>query len=207
MKETEISGNFYNKYESRNPIEKKLMKGFFDTAAFLISKAEVNSLDKVLETGCGEGHFSDFLRSCVKDSPIDAFDIAPECIDKAKSNYSERSINFYVNNVYDPGIEENSYSLVCASEMLEHVENPVLALKSIEKISSKYVFLSVPNEPLWCFLNMCRFKYLKRLGNTPGHIQHWNQTKFLKMVEQNTHLKCLYAKKSLPWLLFLFEKV
>jgi hypothetical protein len=40
----------------------------------------------------------------------------------------------------------------------------------------------VPREPLWRGLNMARGAYLKDLGNTPGHINHWSKRAFNELV-------------------------
>ena len=36
----------------------------------------------------------------------------------------------------------------------------------------------MPREPLWRGLNMARGAYLKDLGNTPGHVNHWSKRSF-----------------------------
>lgn len=206
MKSTDIHGNYYDKYASKNPIEKFLMKNFFDTVCKLLSYTAGTEISSIVEAGCGEGHFTNFLRNAFPSATIDAFDNGPECISKADELYSDINVNFFKDSIYSPSCKPDSYSLACASEVFEHLENPEDALKSLENLSSDYILITVPNEPIWRIMNMCRFKYLKDFGNTPGHIQHWNRKTFLKMVATNSGLIPIKSLKSLPWLLFLFKK-
>ncbi|MBO7634213.1 MAG: hypothetical protein J6S72_07510, partial [Lachnospiraceae bacterium] len=84
-------------------------------------------------------------------------------------------------------------------------EHPAKALKELERVSAKYILVTVPNEPLWRILNMVRGAYLKDFGNTPGHIQHWNKRQFIKMIRANTKLRIVKFQKALPWLQMLLE--
>lgn len=205
MKETDVHGNYYNKFESTNPIERKLMNGFFNTAASLISSAGLSSDTAVLEAGCAEGQFASFLRSILPDNPIDAFDIGEECINKARMSYSDRNINFSVGDMYNYDSTGKNFGLITLSETLEHLEDPVKALNHMKTLSSGYIFVSVPNEPIWRIMNMARFKYLNRLGNTPGHIQHFNMRSMKRLIAEQTGLKIVRTAKTLPWIMLLLH--
>ena len=43
-----------------------------------------------------------------------------------------------------------------------------------------HLLVSVPREPLWRGLNMARGAYLRDLGNTPGHVNHWSKRSFVR---------------------------
>src|SRR6185436_17646700 len=45
-------GNHYNKYESKNPIERRLVDGFLCTLKALADRTHAN---RIHEVGCGEG--------------------------------------------------------------------------------------------------------------------------------------------------------
>src|SRR6185369_2440221 len=51
-------GNHFNKYESRNPVVRFLMKNYFSNLLALVKKTQVQ---KMHEIGCGEGHLTRFL--------------------------------------------------------------------------------------------------------------------------------------------------
>ena len=46
-------GNHYNKYATKNPIERMLVQGFLQTIRDLVSKTGANAIHEV---GCGEGY-------------------------------------------------------------------------------------------------------------------------------------------------------
>ena len=39
----------------------------------------------------------------------------------------------------------------------------------------------VPREPVWRVLNVARGRYVRWLGNPPGHIQHFSRAAFLAL--------------------------
>jgi len=202
-----VAGNHYDKYNSKNPIEKKLMKGFFDSVSSLFDIVKKNGDPfRILEAGCGEGVFTSFIRKEFPKARIDAFDLEDVVIKKAVESFCGLDINFYTASIYETEEDDDCVPLVCCSEVLEHLENPVKALRELRRIGSSYIFLSVPREPIWRMLNMCRFKYLKDFGNTPGHINHFSKRGFLKLIEEAGGFEVLAYKKSLPWQMVLIRK-
>lgn len=198
-------GNYYDKYNTTNPIEKKLMSGYFATASDLLLHARNGC--RILDAGCGEGNFTHFLRTLFSKSSIDAFDCGKTAIADAVDAYSDDDISFSIGDIYSVPASDGTYDLVTVSEVLEHLESPTEALAELYRVSGKYVFLSVPNEPIWRILNMCRGKYLRDLGNTPGHICHWNMNSLKKMIRRAVGENALIiTSSSLPWLFALIIK-
>src|SRR3546814_15329572 len=68
-------------------------------------------------------------------------------------------------------------------------------------ILEKYLIISVPREPIWCALNIMRGKYLRSFGNTPGHIQHWSQKGFVRLISK--YFDIVEIKKPFPWTMLL----
>ena len=137
---------------------------------------------RILEAGCGEGVFTSFVRDSFPKALIEAFDVEDIVVDKAVKSFSGKGIDFYTGSIYEIAKEDDSVPFIVCSEVLEHLEDPVRALKELKRVGSCYIFLSVPNEPIWRILNMCRFKYMKDLGNTPGHINHYSKKGFLRLI-------------------------
>ncbi len=199
-----VAGNHYDKYNSKNPIEKKLMKGFFDNVSDLFTIVGKDGEPvRILEAGCGEGIFTSFIRERFPKAKIEAFDLEDVVVKKAIDSYSDRNIDFYTGSIYEIEKKDDSIPLIVCSEVLEHLENPVRALEELKRIGSVYIFLSVPNEPIWRILNMCRLKYLKDFGNTPGHINHFSKKGFLKLIDNVGGLEVTAYRKSLPWQMVL----
>ena len=52
-------------------------------------------------------------------------------------------------------------------------------LAEMARVSARHLLVSVPREPLWRALNVARGAYLRDLGNTPGHVNHWSKRGFV----------------------------
>lgn len=198
MSNVQPEGNYYDKYMSKNKIVIKLMKGFFSDLDELLSKIKFN---KVIEAGCGEGNVTNYIYSNY-DCIIKGFDIGDTAIKEAKDNFS--SIEFDKQSIYEISCKDDTYDLVVCCEVLEHLENYEAALKELIRISKKYIIVTVPKEPIWRILNICRLKYISQLGNTPGHINHWNKSEFVKLTSK--YGEVIEVKNPLPWTMILFKK-
>ncbi len=194
------AGNFYNKYESRNPLIKRLIKKYFSDLNSILSpvKAEIQT---ALEVGCGEGYVSEFLYEL--GIPVEGTDVSPRIIEIAKKNHPH--IEFSVLSIYDLDMIKKRYDLVVANEVLEHLMKPDEAIEKMKIISRKYIMISVPNEPYFRIANIIRLKYLCDAGNTPGHINHWSKSQLKKfLVSGGLTIKSI--KSSTLWTLALCEK-
>ena len=191
-----IGGNYYNKYQSNNPIAQYLMNGFFKSFDEL-TQCQLDS--DVFEVGCGEGYLSRRLAS--KGCNVTAIDVEEDIISQAQENplSGELGIVFYESSIYD--LHKNQlreYDLVVCCEVLEHLETPEEGLKALLNSGARSLVLSVPREPIWRIMNMARLRYLKALGNTPGHINHWSFKEFCHLVERYFIIE--RTALPLPWI-------
>ena len=97
--------------------------------------------------------------------------------------------------------KKNKYDLVMCNSVLEHLEDPNKAINRLKKISSKYVIVSVPYEPLFSLANLVRFKYIKTCGNYPSHMHRWNKTSFRKLLKK--HFRSVKIKTESVVFLFM----
>lgn len=200
MTEAQPEGNYYNKYKSLNPITKMIVRGFYrDYAALVNGIAFTNAY----EAGCGEGYMTEFLLSLAEGvPPITASDISETVVATASKIWP--GIRFEVSSVYNLPHDDASFDLVVACEVLEHLERPEEALVELLRLSREYLLVSVPQEPVWCICNFLRGKYLTRLGNTPGHIQHWSKSAFIEFVARQCDI--LAYRTPFPWTMLLCRK-
>ena len=194
------AGNWENKYHSKNPIVNLLMNNFKQSILELL-KGKQNAIHSFTECGCGEGEITRYIYSLLNCSEAKAFDFSLEVVDIAKENNKDISIKFEQNSIYDIGVNYNADLVVCC-EVLEHLETPNIALEKMRNLNAKYYLFSVPNEPIWRVLNICRGKYIKELGNTPGHINHWSRKGFQKLVTNNG-FEILDVNNPFPWNMIL----
>ena len=187
------------KYYTINPISGVLVKNFFKRITELYLGIDVES---VFDGGCGEGFILNTLYKARPAKSWYAIDIDTDEVKDAVINLPFCDVRQA--NLYEIPFEDNSFDLVICSEVLEHLENPGKALNELYRICRRYAILSVPREPLWRIMNIARFSYWSRLGNTPGHLNHWTRSSFIKLVSK--YFKILEIRSPLPWTMILGEK-
>lgn len=203
MTVTQPEGNCFDKYHHTGILINLIMSRYFQDLDFLLSTI---AFTDVFEAGCGEGHISShihkFSESRNSKIKVTGCDLSPRIIGLARNEFPQ--INFKVESIYDIKEEDFSYDLVVACEVLEHLEYPEKALEELFRITKRFVLISVPREPIWSIANFMRGKYLLNLGNTPGHIKHWNRKEIIKLVSSNG--KIIDVKSPFPWTMILTEK-
>ena len=172
-----VAGNFYNKYESQNPISRWFINRFTEHLESLLNNLKFESL---LEVGCGEGYLLKRLEKQLHGVDLLASDISAEII--AEAELLIPKVPKLVASAYNLPLEDKSRDIVLACEVMEHVKEPTKLLMEAKRIARKHCIFSVPHEPWWRIANMMRGKYLNDFGNTPGHIQHWNKSKLMSLV-------------------------
>lgn len=191
-------GNHYPKYQTRNPVARWLVNGFLDSFRTLSRQTEAR---QVLEVGCGEGHLSAILARDGRQ--VRGVDISPSVVEQARSHPDNMAhgAEFQVASVYDLTADQDSAELVVCCEVLEHLEDPEAALAVLARLARPHLLVSVPREPIWRALNMARGRYLLDFGNTPGHLQHWSQRRFLILLRR--HVDIVALQSPLPWTMVL----
>lgn len=189
------SGN-YKKYISKNPLMIMVTSNFVENLKDII--ASVENIDKTIDIGCGEG----FIINSVGLPDIIGVDISMNALKLAKDR--NQNCNLCVGSVYELSFKKNSFDLVIATEVLEHLENPERALKEIQRMSRSYCIFSVPNEPYFRTMNFLRGKNLKRFGNDIEHLQNWSSGEFIKLIGK--YFEVLEVRKPFPWTMVLCKK-
>jgi 2-polyprenyl-3-methyl-5-hydroxy-6-metoxy-1,4-benzoquinol methylase len=192
-----VAGNYYNKYESQNPIAQWLTRNFKSNLLALIEKTATKD---VHELGCGEGYLSVYINDHIRADRFRASDFSDEIIATANQIHGDRGGEFSQRSVYDIEQGDRAGLMICC-EVLEHLEAPEAALAKIQSLAPDYAVFSVPREPLWRLTNMARFKYLSDLGNTPGHLQHWSKRSCLAMVGK--YFDIVEVRSPYPWTMLL----
>lgn len=185
------TGNTYDKYGSSNPVERKMMAGFFSCFDEFVDAAAPK---RVLEVGAGEGLVA---RRLLERHPGLAVTILDLPDPELAANWSDIAASGVQGSVEALPFPDASADLVMAIEVMEHVPDPDRAIAEIARVSRRDVILSVPREPIWRIGNMARGRYISDLGNTPGHIQHWSKASFTALVAR--HLDIVNVKAPLPW--------
>ncbi len=186
----------YSKYTTRNPISKYLVSNFFEKVRILLSKI---SFEDLLDVGCGEGILLAYIQGHLKRKSFFAMDIDPIKIKTAKKNIP--LVDCLAGSIYELPFVNNRFNLIICTEILEHLDAPNLALQEIRRVTDKYCILSVPNEPIWSFLNIARGAYISNLGSTPSHVNHWSSKLFQRYVSD--YFQIIEVVRPFPWTLLL----
>lgn len=192
----------YKKHTSKNPAQQFLLKNFFNTLLDTLNGLRVRT---VLDAGCGEGFTLVKLHEHKIGTKLEGIEFSKGSVDLGKKMYPY--LNLKQGSIYKLSHKNNSIDLVICTEVLEHVEDPIKALKELVRVSKKYLLLSVPNEPVFMVANFARGKNWSRWGNDREHIQHWSSWSFEEFIKKNTHNVSVVVKKHpFPWTIVLLEK-
>ena len=80
---------------------------------------------------------------------------------------------------------DSEFEAVTAMEVLEHVPDADAVLAEMSRVASRWLLVSVPREPLWRVLNVLRGAYLRSLGDTPGHVNHWSKREIVALAAKH----------------------
>ncbi len=196
----EITDN-YKKHTSKNPLQKFLIGNFYKE---LISSIKDLGIESALDVGCGEGFTLNKLSENKIGERLEGIDFQETAIEIGRKLHPDLTLK--QGNIYGLEYKDNSFDLVMATEVLEHLEDPKKAFSELQRVSSRYVILSVPNEPLFMIANFLRGKNLGRWGNDVEHIHHWSSKSFQKFSTLNSQLSILKVRHPFPWTMLLLKK-
>jgi len=195
------TGNTFDKYGSTNPVVRRLMARFEGTLGRLFEQA---APDSVLDVGCGEGVLTYGWAQALGDGPALGIDLADPKLESEWSTRQRPNLEFRAmtaEELQDLPFPDSSFDLAAAIEVLEHVPDPERTLAEMARVAARHVLVSVPREPLWRALNVARGAYVRDLGNTPGHINHWSKRSFLAMAAR--HGEIVEVCSPFPWTMLL----
>lgn len=201
-----VAGNFEDKYQTTNPISRFLVSRFLATFRQLL--LEVKAQDRVLticEVGCGEGELIKIIHEYFPEAELSALDLSANEIKKAKKNTRGIKVKYSVQNAENLRVfPDKAFDLVVCCEVLEHLNHPEQGLKELQRVA-RWALVSVPIEPLWRILNLCRGKYWSDLGNTPGHLNHWSPWGFKRFIRTRSRADIIKEYLVFPWQMYVLR--
>jgi ubiquinone/menaquinone biosynthesis C-methylase UbiE len=193
------TGNTFDKYGSTNPLVRRLMSGFEGTLDELFGRAHPGS---VLDLGCGEGVLTYKWAQRLESGRVVGIDLADPKLEAEWAARQRANLEFRAMRAESLPYSDGEFDLAAAIEVLEHVPEPEQTLAEMARVArGHHLLVSVPREPLWRALNCARGAYLRELGNTPGHANHWSKRSFLKLLQR--HGEIVEARSPFPWTMVL----
>jgi len=145
--------------------------------------------DVVLDSACGEGFGAKILASKAKH--VEAIDYSSEAIKIARDKYSVGNISYKRADVNETGYKDNMFDIICAFEIIEHLNDPEAMLRELERVlkPSGSLFISTPNR---YFL-----REKLRIPENPYHVREYNRDELRSLLKQyyDVNLLGLFLKK------------
>ena len=192
------TGNTFDKYGSENPVVRRLMGGFHATLDELWAEAAPNC---VLDVGCGEGVLTAQWAERLHDGRVVGIDLDDPKLRAEWEKRSRPNLEFRTEEATSLSFADDEFDLACAIEVLEHLPEPEATVAEMARVARRHLLVSVPREPLWRALNVARGAYLRRLGNTPGHVNHWSKQAFVSLLSRYGTVE--EARSPFPWTMLL----
>ena len=193
-----VTGNTYDKYGSTNPVVRRLMASFERTLDELFAQADPQSL---LDVGCGEGVLVHEWAGRIAPRRVVGIDLEEPSIQAGWTQRPAQNLEYRIMKAESMPFADDEFDAATVIEVLEHVPDPAHTVAEMARVAKRHLIVSVPREPLWRGLNMARGAYLKQLGNTPGHLNHWSKRSFVALLSQ--HGTVVEARSPFPWTMLL----
>jgi 2-polyprenyl-3-methyl-5-hydroxy-6-metoxy-1,4-benzoquinol methylase len=197
-REGTVTGNTYDKYGSTNPVVRRLMSAFERNLDELFAQADPQSL---LDVGCGEAVLTHKWAQRLGERRVVGIDLDDPLLHAQWEQRQAPNLTYKVMKAENLPFADGEFDVGTAIEVLEHVPDPEHTVAEMARVCSGHLLVSVPREPMWRGLNMARGAYLKDLGNTPGHLNHWSKRSFVSLLSR--HGDVVQARSPFPWTMLL----
>ena len=131
-------------YLARAP-ERGTLRMEWHLARYRFALERQPSLDRVADLGCGLGFGTEVLGPAA--SEVRAFDINPQVVGHAARRSTRDNVRFDVHDALSGEVPGGPFDLICAFEIIEHLEDPASALRYLRAsltLGGRLV-LSTPN--------------------------------------------------------------
>ena len=192
------TGNTYDKYNTTNPVARRLQAGFERSLEDLFERASPHSL---LDIGCGEGVLTSRWAQRLGERRVVGIDLEDPKLQAEWATRQRSNLEYRVMRAENLPFSDDEFDVATAIEVLEHVPDPEHTVAEMARVAESHLLVSVPREPLWRLLNLARLSYLRELGNTPGHLNHWSRRSFVELLSM--YGEVVEARAPLPWTMLL----
>jgi len=190
-----VTGNVLDKKAVRHPLERRAVAAFDRRLSELVRGLAPR---RVVEIGCGEGNVAALVKVVLPGCYYAAADIDAELLEETAARGADRTVLIDPEGPLRLPFPDRDFDLALLIEVLEHVPRPEPMLAEAARLARSAI-ASVPFEPWWRMVNVLRFRYLSRLGNTPGHLNHWGRAGLRRLVGGWFCIE--RVETSFPWLI------
>jgi len=190
-----VIGNHTHKYTARNPAIRWLTERWVANLERVFAQVDGDPepVRQALEVGCGEGVIAARLHD--RWGQVTALDL-PDAGLRADWRGVDGPRFLHANALELP-FADDRFDVVVAAEVLEHLPDPDKGLREMARVGRRHLVLSVPREPIFRGCNLVAGRYVRDLGNTPGHLNHWSKRGFVRFVSQVAEIRAVTSP--FPW--------
>ena len=170
------------------------MAGFLAALDRAVGQAAPASL---LDVGCGEGVVTARLAALLPSAEVVGLDVEDPGLAAEWRRREGGNLSFRAGSAYRLPFADGAFDTVCAIEVLEHLERPAAALAEIARVARRAAVISTPREPLWRATNLLCGRYVRALGNTPGHVNHFSRRALVRLAAGAGRVRGVWSP--FPW--------
>ncbi len=194
------TGNTFDKYGSSNALVRRMMAAFERALDDLLGQAAPAS---VLDVGCGEGVLTARWAERLGNGRVVGVDLEDPELRAHWARRDRSNLEFRAAGAERLPFGASEFDLVAAIEALEHIEGAERTLAEMTRVARRHLLVSVPHEPLWRAMNLARGAYVRSLGNTPGHVNHFSKRTFVRLLAR--HGDVVQVRSPFPWTMALVQ--
>jgi 2-polyprenyl-3-methyl-5-hydroxy-6-metoxy-1,4-benzoquinol methylase len=191
-----VIGNTTPKYTAKNPAIRYLTERWVANLEKLfdqVAQDPTGAPKQVLEVGCGEGVIADKLHQRFGD--VAALDLPDAGL---RQWWGDRPGPRYLHaDAHHLPFADKQFDLVVSVEVLEHLTDPAQGLAELARVTRRHLIVSVPREPIFRGCNLVAGRYVRDLGNTPGHFNHWSKRTFRQFIGKTADVR--QVTTPFPW--------
>jgi ubiquinone/menaquinone biosynthesis C-methylase UbiE len=191
-----VIGNHTPKYTASNPAIRLLTSRWVANLDRVFGKVHGDRDGRpalALEVGCGEGVIAERLHR--RFGEVVALDLPDAGLRADWRGYP--GPRFLHASALELPFADDQFDVVVAAEVLEHLSDAELGLREMARVARRHLVLSVPREPIFRGCNLVAGRYVRDLGNTPGHLNHWSKRGFVRFVSQVAEVRDVTSP--FPW--------
>lgn len=139
---------------------------------------------KILDTGCASGWFISRISNKFPDAECFGVDLYKDAIEYAKKRY--KNISFTVADAHRLPYKNNSFDVVVSTEVIEHLNNPEIALGEIYRVLGKNGKCIIEVDSGSLLFTIVWFLWTKFTGQVwhEAHLHSFNPQKLEKLLKQ-----------------------
>ncbi len=154
-------------------------------------------IDSMIEIGCGTGAVIEKLSASGFARTYFATDISPSALESLCAMSRTWLAGAMVANANHLPLNDGALSLAILSHVVEHLDNPELAIREAGRVA-RLVVVEVPCEKvLTNFIRTKIFRQKYAAARDAGHVQFWSLRSFARFIKRDCEFEILASKHDL----------